>query len=104
MTYLNPAEQEERDFTYATPGDWDREEARELGQLHPEQCWILTDRDVWHRNPNYTGPDQPHPELAQEDEYYAALDAEAVDVESCDVVEMDESQLDVNHDVDFYDC
>ena len=24
--------------------------------------------------------------------------------ESCDVVEMDGSQLDVNHDVDFYDC
>ncbi len=59
---LTSAEQEERDFVYATDGDWDREEARELGQLHPEKCWILTDRDAWHRNPNFVGPTEPHPE------------------------------------------
>lgn len=59
---LSPAEQEHRDFVYATPGDWDREEARELGQLHPERPWILTDRDVWHKNSSYTGPPVPHPE------------------------------------------
>lgn len=40
----------------------DREEARELGRLHPDRQWVLTDRDVWHRNPFYSGPEQPHPE------------------------------------------
>jgi hypothetical protein len=28
-----------------------------------EDCqWILTDFDVWEKNPFYCGPDQPHPE------------------------------------------
>lgn len=40
----------------------DGEEARELGRLHPDLQWVLTDRDVWHRNPFYSGPEQPHPE------------------------------------------
>tara|TARA_A100000172_G_scaffold65892_1_gene45406 strand:- start:680 stop:1021 length:342 start_codon:yes stop_codon:yes gene_type:complete len=62
MLHLNPAEQEEANFQVATDADWDREEARELGQLHPEKPWILTDRDAWHKNPNYTGPAVPHPE------------------------------------------
>lgn len=40
----------------------DREEARELGRLNPDRQWVLTDRDAWHRNPFYSGPEQPHPE------------------------------------------
>jgi hypothetical protein len=35
-------------------------------------CWILSDRDVWYRNPYYKGPAQPHPEFARyDDEEYA---------------------------------
>lgn len=59
---------DESDFgPLATDADWDRLEARELGADRPDQQWILTDRDVWHRNPFYTGPDQGHPEDV---EYY----------------------------------
>lgn len=32
------------------------------GAERPEQCWILSDYDTWHRNPHYNGPDQQHPE------------------------------------------
>lgn len=59
---MNIQEQEERDFTHSTATDWDNAEARELGELHPDQEWILTDRDVWHKNPNYMGEPGPHPE------------------------------------------
>ncbi len=45
-----------------TQSDHDNHEAQVLGETHPERAWILTDRDVWHRNPYYTGPAQPHPE------------------------------------------
>lgn len=45
-----------------TASEWDRAEAYELGSLHPEHAWILTDRDVWHRNPFYQGPPVPHPD------------------------------------------
>jgi hypothetical protein len=54
--------QEHRDFHYATDGDWDRAAANELGAANPDSCWILTDRDVWHRNPYYQGPVTRHPE------------------------------------------
>lgn len=33
-----------------------------LGARKPQQCWILSDRDVWYRNPYYVGPVEPHPE------------------------------------------
>lgn len=49
-------------FIYATDADWDREAARERGREDPSSAWILTDRDVWHKNPFYTGPEQRHPE------------------------------------------
>ncbi len=53
----------EEHFEYSSDTDWDNAEASELGAKHPEKCWILTDRDVWHRNPYYQGPDVPHPEF-----------------------------------------
>lgn len=34
----------------------------EFGSEHPNQCWILSDYDTWHRNPYYTGPEVQHPE------------------------------------------
>jgi len=60
MSYIQ--EQEERFSILATDADADREEARNRGRDNPEQAWILTNRDVWHRNTFYTGPAQPHPE------------------------------------------
>lgn len=44
--------------------------AREVGRDNPQRAWILSDRDVWYRNPFYTGPAEPHPEDAcGEDEF-----------------------------------
>ncbi len=40
----------------------DREYARNVGREDPTACWVLSDRDVWYRNPFYSGPMQPHPE------------------------------------------
>ncbi|CAM2927767.1 MULTISPECIES: hypothetical protein [Acetobacteraceae] len=40
----------------------DREYARNVGHDNPERAYILSDRDVWYRNPAYTGPELPHPE------------------------------------------
>ena len=40
----------------------DRQYADTVGHEHPDCAWILSDRDVWYRNPYYTGPAQPHPE------------------------------------------
>jgi len=48
----------------ATPGEADREYARNYGADHPEQAWILSDRDVWYPNPSYVGAPKPHPEDA----------------------------------------
>lgn len=56
-------------YTYDEPMDWmategeaDAEYARNVGMNNPERAWILSDRDVWYRNPFYTGPAVPHPE------------------------------------------
>lgn len=49
-------------FTYSTDTELDYADARQIGQLYPERAWVSTDRDVWHRNPFYQGPPQPHPE------------------------------------------
>ena len=32
------------------------------GQRRPGDAWILTDQDVWVKNPYYRGPAVPHPE------------------------------------------
>ncbi len=63
---MNIQEQEERDFHHSTPAEWDRAEAYELGAMDSSVAWVLTDRDVWHANPYYEGPEVPHPE---EDRY-----------------------------------
>lgn len=39
-------------------GDW----ARSVGDERPEVAWLLSDLDVWVRNPYYRGPAAPHPE------------------------------------------
>ncbi len=63
---MNIQEQEEWDFHHSTDAEWDRAEALELGANNPDQEWVLTDRDAWHKNPYYQGEPGPHPE----DEHY----------------------------------
>jgi hypothetical protein len=65
-------EQEERDFHVATDTELDNAEARELGSVDATREYILTDRDVWHKNPYYTGKPGPHPE---DDHYWDELEA-----------------------------
>ncbi len=57
-------EQEEYDFYPANAGEVDHFDTV-LGAVNrgdTENQWLLSNRDVWYRNPYYTGPDQPHPE------------------------------------------
>lgn len=46
----------------ATVAEADREYAHEVGRTNADREWILSDRDVWYRNPFYTGPRGRHPE------------------------------------------
>ena len=69
---MNIQEQEERDYRPSTDAEWDRAEAYERGSYKPDCQWVLTDRDVWHKNPHYSGPDQRHPE----DEDYEEISPE----------------------------
>jgi hypothetical protein len=48
----------------ATDTDAMREHARNVGYyaLNIDHQWLLDSRDVWVRNPHYTGPEQRHPE------------------------------------------
>lgn len=46
----------------ATLAEGDRQFAEAVGAQRQEQAWILSDRDVWYRNPFYRGPAVPHPE------------------------------------------
>jgi hypothetical protein len=50
------------DTHLATPAEADREYADNVGRMRPDVAWILSDRDVWYRNPCYSGPPVPHPE------------------------------------------
>lgn len=40
----------------ATPHDAMREHAHNVGTYYPDKAWILTDYDVYVRNPHFTGP------------------------------------------------
>jgi hypothetical protein len=46
----------------------DLEYAHNIGCERPDCAWILSDRDVWYRNPFYQGPPQRHPEDYQEED------------------------------------
>lgn len=61
MTY-NIQLEEERDFEVASDADMDRHEADMHGQYNTDQEWILSDRDVWYRNPSFVGTPGRHPE------------------------------------------
>ncbi len=62
----NIQEIEEAEFHHSSIAEWDAFEAKLEGEKHPDRCWILSDRDVWYRNPYYTGPEQPHPDYDEE--------------------------------------
>jgi len=67
---MSPQEEEELEFTHTSEAEWDRFDA-ELGAEHRAQRgekprpWILSDRDVWYKNPFYQGPPVPHPESSE---------------------------------------
>ena len=46
-----------------TPQQEANEEMKQIfGMENPDRQWILTDYDVWEKNPFYSGPEQQHPE------------------------------------------
>ena len=47
---------------WATPDEAMAEYAFAVGDQALERAWILTDFDVWVKNPHYAGPPVPHPE------------------------------------------
>jgi hypothetical protein len=51
---------------HATMSEADREYAHNVGEMQRDRAWILSDRDVWYRNPYYKGPAEPHPEAAED--------------------------------------
>ena len=50
------------DTHLATEAEADLEYATNVGRERRDVAWILSDRDVWYRNPFYSGPPVPHPE------------------------------------------
>ena len=58
----------------ATEAEADLEYAIWAGEQDRDRPWVLSDRDVWYRNPYYTGPKVPHPEddiYTKEDMFWA---------------------------------
>lgn len=53
LGYYNPIVESEHEYIY------------HVGSHNEDQCWILSDRDVWYRNPFYTGPEVEHPEYRE---------------------------------------
>jgi hypothetical protein len=60
MTHPDDKRAEESGFQ--SMAEADRSNAGYAGSLYPERPWVLSDRDVWYRNPFYKGPPVPHPE------------------------------------------
>lgn len=68
---MNVQEREELDFYPASAAEWDRFDTY-LGAANnndTQSAWLLSDRDVWYKNPFYVGPPQPHPEDYHFDDY-----------------------------------
>ena len=59
---FNVQEAEERDYCPETPFNLDIQETRLFGYTCPERPWLLSDFDVWVKNPAYRGPEVQHPE------------------------------------------
>ena len=60
---------EHEDFIYDSQVAHDKRQAQFDGERYPNHEWILSPRDVWYRNPFYTGkPTGRHPEDGLDDE------------------------------------
>lgn len=62
----------------ATEAEADMEYVIWAGSQDQASAWILSDRDVWYRNPAYVGPAVPHPEddiYTKEDLFWANVSA-----------------------------
>ena len=59
---MNIQELEELDFYPETSFNLDMQETRLSGHSCPERPWLLSDYDVWTKNPYYRGPEVPYPE------------------------------------------
>lgn len=70
LDYLNEDEYNEDVFAYesgpSTMAEMDYADAVARSEGRDDQQWILSDRDVWYKNPRYRGPDQPHPEYPED--------------------------------------
>ena len=78
----------------ASAADADLEYATNVGSQRPNQAWILSDRDVWYRNPSYKGPPKPHPEDAwHDDDLDEESPADAATGRNDSVVLVEPSQL-----------
>ena len=69
--------EEHYEYQYDSATAIDRDEAMQVGRFRRDRYWVLSDRDVWHQNPYYTGEPageildllpQPHPESWDYDE------------------------------------
>lgn len=94
--FYNVQEQEERDFHVSSIADCDRAYAHEVGANHPEWAWVLSDRDVWYRNPSYKGAPQPHPDDAEyESENDAAHEPEQAEASNAAQAQHDDRDDDI---------
>lgn len=57
---MSPFDSDWQDIPASPKSEIDKADALRTAQS--EQCWILSNSDVWYRNPNYKGPDEPHPD------------------------------------------
>jgi hypothetical protein len=66
LDFMNEDEYNEAVFEEASGpssiADLDRDDAYDRGSRRQDSQWVLSDRDVWYRNPFYHGPEQRHPE------------------------------------------
>lgn len=62
MKVMHPDDKRAEESGFQTMAEADLMNAHHAGSKKLEQCWILSDRDVWYRNPFYRGSAQPHPE------------------------------------------
>lgn len=72
----------------ATPAEAVDEWRFNVGAAQPERAWLLHDRDVWVKNPFYSGPPVPHPEDERPD------DMEDSCLDDCEPREWEDQYLD----------
>lgn len=58
---MNQMHPDDRDHL-ATPGEALQEFGFNAGMDNTDKPWLLSDWDVWVKNPFYSGPPAPHPE------------------------------------------